>query len=363
MRAMRIVLFGNASEKNAGVRFRLLAWADHLRADGHDCRVCLLSTAADQERCYDGRGRWGKLAYLVRAWLRRWAQLRHVPGADAVFFRGPAFPYGPPLFERAARLLNPRIVFDIDDAIWEPPAHVDSPFVRFMDRGWVRKMCRIARHAIVGNAHLAAYVQPHLPSLTIVPTCVEPADYALPRPDAGGPVVLGWTGLADNLGYLEIAAPAIRRIARRHDIELFVATSRDYALPGVRVRNERWTLDRQYAYFAEADIGLMPLRDTPRARGKCAFKALQYMAAGTPVVVSPVGMNAEAVRDGETGLHAATDAAWEDALERLVVDASLRERMGAAARDDVAARYSFEVNYPHFLAALRAAAGGAATCP
>jgi hypothetical protein len=279
-----------------------------------------------------------------------------------VFFRGPAFPYGPPLFERAARLLNPRIVFDIDDAIWEPPAHVDSPFVRFMDRGWVRKMCGLSRHAVVGNAHLADYVRPLLPALSVVPTCVDPAAYALPRRAAGGPVVLGWTGLADNLGYLAVVAPALQRLARRHAFELHVATTRDYALAGVTVRNERWRMDRQYAYFAEADIGLMPLHDSPRARGKCAFKALQYMAAGTPVVVSPVGMNAEVVRDGENGFLAATDAHWEARLEQLIADAALRRRLGEAARETVAERYSFEVNYPCLLAALHAAAGVAAPC-
>lgn len=356
---MKIVFFGNASEKNAGVRFRLLAWADRLRVEGHDCRICLLSTAADQERHYDGRGRVGKLLYLLRAWLRRWGHLAQVPGADVVFFRGPAFPYGPPVFERVAKLLNPRFVFDIDDAIWEPPAHVDSPFVRFMDRGWVRKLCAISRHAVVGNTHLADYVRPLQPAISIVPTCVDLAAYPEKQwaPDSGRPVVLGWTGLADNLGYLEVLAPALQALACRHAIELFIATSRDYELPGVPVRNERWTLARQYAYFSEADIGLMPLQDTPRARGKCAFKALQYMASGVPVVVSPVGMNTTVVQAGENGFLATSTAEWESALEALIVDAALRQRLGAAARETVRKNYTFDANYATFKAALLAAAG------
>ncbi len=360
---MRIVLFGNASAKNAGIRFRLLAWAARLEAEGHDCRICLLSSVADQERHYDGRGRAGKLVYLLRAWLRRWGQLRQVPGADVVFFRGPAFPYGPPIFERIARLLNPRIVFDIDDAIWEPPAHVDSPFVRFMDRGWVRTMCRLSRHAVVGNAHLADYVRQILPAITIVPTCVDLAAYTeKPVADAVAdrPVVLGWTGLADNLGYLAAIAPALQAISHKHRIELFIATTRDYELEGVSVRNERWQMARQYDYFHEADIGLMPLHDSPRARGKCAFKALQYMASGVPVVVSPVGMNATVVQDGENGFLADTPAAWEAALERLIEDAALRQRLGRAARETVRQRYTFDVNYDAFKAALEAAAGGPA---
>jgi hypothetical protein len=43
-------------------------------------------------------------------------------------------------------------------------------------------------------------------------------------------------------------------------------------------------------------VGIMPLPDTPSARGKCGCKALQYMALGRPAVVSPLGINREIVR-------------------------------------------------------------------
>ena len=96
----------------------------------------------------------------------------------------------------------------------------------------------------------------------------------------------------------------------------------------------------------KADIGLMPLIDTPRARGKCAFKALQYMGVGTPVVISPVGMNAEVIEDGVHGFFARTSEEWYDRLEKLITDPDLREQMGRKARQRVIELYSFEANYP-----------------
>ena len=129
-------------------------------------------------------------------------------------------------------------------------------------------------------------------------------------------------------------------------MRMHVATGAPYALDGVEVVNEHWILGREIGYLQEADIGLMPLDDTPRARGKCAFKALQYMAVGTPVVVSPVGMNAEVVEDGVTGFLADTPEEWRDRLGRLIADPDLRERMGRAARERVRARYSHAVYYP-----------------
>jgi len=221
-------------------------------------------------------------------------------------------------------------------------------------------MAGMCRHAIVGNAYLAEYVRPMNSQVTVIPTCIDlekhvaKEDY---RHD--GPVVLGWTGLKDNLGYLDAIAPAIRALAEAYDVKLSVATGRPYTLEGVVVENHYWQLDHEIDYLREADIGLMPLEDTPRARGKCAFKALQYMGVGVPPVLSPVGLNAEVVEDGIHGFLPGSVEEWHDALERLIQDPDLRARMGRAARQRVAEHYSHAVNYPKFKAVMEAVAGTA----
>jgi len=138
---VKFVLFGNDTAKNAAIRYRVIAWADRLTAEGHRCVVCLPASIPLFERLYNGRSRISKTFYFLLVLLRRLLDIRHVVGADAVFFRGPVFPYGPPILEHVIHFLNPRMVFDIDDAVWEPPAHVVSPFVSLIDYGWVRKMC------------------------------------------------------------------------------------------------------------------------------------------------------------------------------------------------------------------------------
>ena len=169
---MKIVFFGNATEKIAAIRYRVIWFADRLRAEGHACVVCLPSSVAAREQGYEGRSRWAKLLYLGRVWLTRWAQLRHVIGADVVFFRGSVFDYGPTFFERVIHLFCKHLVFDIDDAVWEAPAHVDSPFVRWMDFDWTWKLCRISSHAVVGNRVLKDRVAPLMgtDAVSIVPT-------------------------------------------------------------------------------------------------------------------------------------------------------------------------------------------------
>ena len=76
----------------------------------------------------------------------------------------------------------------------------------------------------------------------------------------------------------------------------------------------------------------MPLPDTEYARAKAGFKLLQYMAAGVPVVASPVGINRDLVERSGAGFLADGPDEWEEALRTLLADPDLRERLGTSGR-------------------------------
>jgi glycosyltransferase involved in cell wall biosynthesis len=93
------------------------------------------------------------------------------------------------------------------------------------------------------------------------------------------------------------------------------------------------------ARLAAADIFVLPSRSEafPNA-------ALEAMAAGLPIVASGVGGIPELIADGTTGLLVPPgDApAVADRLCRLMTDPGLASRLGAAARAEALARYSFD---------------------
>ena len=85
--------------------------------------------------------------------------------------------------------------------------------------------------------------------------------------------------------------------------------------------------------------------DNAWTRGKCGLKVLQYMAAGLPVVSSPVGVNKDIVEHGITGFLAESSDEWETAIEQLIRDPDLRKVMGEAGRKRVAKHFSIEMTF------------------
>jgi glycosyltransferase involved in cell wall biosynthesis len=123
--------------------------------------------------------------------------------------------------------------------------------------------------------------------------------------------------------------------------------------PGVAVEVARWTEESESDLIARMDIGIMPLRDGPWERGKCGYKIIQYMACGLPVVASPVGVNTTIVQQDENGYLANNASEWLGGLERLILDTSLRARMGEAGYARVKSEYSLAAQAPRLASILR----------
>jgi glycosyltransferase involved in cell wall biosynthesis len=72
--------------------------------------------------------------------------------------------------------------------------------------------------------------------------------------------------------------------------------------------------------------------------------AMEAMAAGLPVIASAVGGLLDLVDHGRTGLLVPVDdpGAFAGAIDQLMADPARAARIGAAARQDVMTRYSFD---------------------
>jgi glycosyltransferase involved in cell wall biosynthesis len=271
------------------------------------------------------------------SWRERLVLLPECRRADVVVIQKTLMS---PLFLRLLRLASRRLVYDFDDAVYYSSKNTPS-------RSRMRKFATTVRQVelvIAGNDQLAKQARQFNRNIVVLPSAVETR--GVPTRDSScndDRTIIGWVGGRYTLPHLLQAAPVLARLAARYPIELRILSSEGIDMPGVNTRFIPWQLETQNAEIAQFDIGIMPLPDTPHTRGKCGYKALQYMAAAVVPVVSNVGTNAQVFKNGEEGLATNNDEEMLQALTTLIEDPELRRTMGLRARGRVEQDYAVEV--------------------
>lgn len=212
-----------------------------------------------------------------------------------------------------------------------------------------------ADRVVAGNPLLAEWAAEHTHDVVVIPSCVAPDRYRRKTDyTVGDPPRLGWIGSADNEVYLELVASALREVHRRTGARLTLIGTTRPTLGELEDMIDRvaWSEATQYALLSELDVGLAPVPDELYTRGKSGYKLLQYAAAGTPLVASPVGVNREIL--SALGMPAAEDAdEWSDAiLDLLERPVDTRARLGARARELTELQYSFDALLPKWREAM-----------
>jgi len=342
----------------ASSRVRGYQYLPRLRAAGIDITVSPLLPDAYLQRLYAGART--HLTELGAAYLRRVAALLQRTRFDLVWIEYEALPWLPVGFELWALGRSTPYVVDYDDAIFHR--------YELHPRGWVRRMLgskidRVMQHAalvLCGNDYLAARArQAGAQRVEHLPTVIDLERY--PRPDFSetkepNPVpVIGWIGSPATTHYLEHVRTALAQVCASGQARLRLVGARDPHWGDVAYEIVPWAHDSEAALLAGFDIGIMPLPDTPWERGKCGYKLIQYMACGKAVLASPVGVNRQIVVPEHNGLLAESTQQWVQALQRLLRDAALRQRMGAAGRVLVEQHYCLQVTAPRLIELLRSA--------
>ncbi len=343
---MKVVALSRTTTRGPSSRYRIAQYVSRLGARGIHVELRPLfgdGWFAILERPSGVARTVAKAGYSLLRLAARLVQLAGLRAArpDLVLVEHQLFPYLPVWVER---LLWPRCaptVLEFDDAI-------------HLTRGHRRKLevlCARADLVIVGNRFLEEFARPFARRVAVIPTTVDLERYAAARDvqrerrASGDPTFrVGWIGLRYNFPYLdELAAPLAALAAQGRDVELRVISSGapepGPAWDGVRVVARPWSEATEAEELGACDVGVMPLPDTPWARGKCGLKVLQCMAAAVPVVCSPVGVNADIVEDDRNGLLAPDAEGWSRALARLAREPELRARLGDAGLETVRAGY------------------------
>lgn len=343
----RLLLLPRYTDLGPSSRLRMSQFIPAFEAAGATVEVSPLAGDAYLHEFF-ATGRRSK-AESLRGYLRRAATLlRSRP--DLVWLEKENFPYFPGWAERLLALPGAPYVVDYDDAAFHIYDRHRSALVRRVFERRLDPLLRRSALVTAGNTYLADYAREHgARDVMLVPTVLDPRRYPQAPARDRPPFRVGWIGTPKNTQYLELVVPALNALGRERAVELVTIGSRP--VPGLSVPqvSHAWSEAEEAALLGTIDVGVMPLINSPYERGKCGYKLIQYMAAGRPVVASPVGVNTAMVIP-EVGRLATTADEWLAALRLYADDPALRARTGRAARRLVEQRYSVEAVAPSLVA-------------
>jgi phosphatidylinositol alpha-1,6-mannosyltransferase len=208
-------------------------------------------------------------------------------------------------------------------------------------------------HLIAVSQYTAAQVQAVLPDaeLTVIHNGVHFARFQAPAPAPAktGPTVLASGGVKQRKGTHVLVAAMARVRERVPEAKLVVTGRQDNLSYLAQVKRQIAELGLESAvhlvgqipepallgWYQHADVFALPsLAIGGRFEG-FGLVFLEASASGLPVIGTTGSGAEEAVVHGQTGLLVPQDdaPALADAITRLLADAPLRQKMGAAGRD------------------------------
>lgn len=354
MKVLLLVL--HRKDRSPGQRYRIEQYIQYLNQEKVETHFSpLLKTEKEDKNFYSNKNYIPKVLIGIKTFIRRVKDVLSIGKYDIVLIFRDAFFFGT-FFEKWIKKKNIKIIYDFDDAIWLMDENPNQGvFNKLKNPEKTATICRLADQVIVGNAYLAKYASHYNQNVTIIPSTIDFSHYVYKEQEQKEKVCIGWTGSFSTVKHFNTIMPALEIIKEKYEEDVYFKligvpsfVNKKLGLKGIPWKSETESKD-----LSELDIGLMPLPDNEWTRGKCAMKGLQYMALEIPTIMSPIGVNADIIKDGENGFLASSTEEWVEKLSLLIENPTLRKKMGKAGRKTVEASYSVEANKDLWLKAFQ----------
>ncbi|MDC0561212.1 glycosyltransferase [Bacteroidia bacterium] len=291
----------------------------------------------------------GEKRFVFKYYLKRFINLFSIFRYDFIVIEKELFPYLPPFFEYLLR--NKNYIIDIDDAIFHNYDLNPNRFIRFFLKNKMDIVFKYSHTTIAGNSYLYnRALKSGANKVKILPTVINLKNYyQIKKQCKNQGLVIGWIGSPSTLKYLKSISKVLESLIAKYNIKIYIVGASENIGINKNVFYFEWQESKEVEIISKFDIGIMPLMDTPWARGKCAYKLIQYMGCGIPSVASPVGMNKFVIKHNENGFHAVTHIDWFNFLELLICDEELRVSLGNNSYDYVKNNFTTKIVYKEFI--------------
>ena len=334
-------------------RFRFEQYFEILREEGHNFDVSPFLDDRAWAILYRPGHWFKKMSGILRGYIRRIKDVFRLGKYDAIFIHREAAPFGPPVFEWIiTRVFKKYTIYDFDDAIWIPNASESNSKLTHVFKCFsnVSKICRWSSKISAGNKFLKEYAFKFNSRVIINPTTIDTdLHHNITTDHRNNKFIFGWTGSHSTIQYLDQLFPVFQELEKTENFELQVICDIPPKFSLKSLKFVRWKKETEIDDLINFNVGLMPLPDDIWSKGKCGFKALQYMALGIPAVVSNVGVNADVVDHEINGCVCKSAEEWIHYLKRLVREPEYLQALSSKTREKIVNQYSVKANKQNFL--------------
>jgi glycosyltransferase involved in cell wall biosynthesis len=333
-------------------RFRFEQYFDKLPEAGFEFDVKPFLDEHAMLYLYDSGNFFRKVWKVNLGLIKRFFQMFTLGKYEYVFIHREAAAIGPPIFEwLITKVFRKKVIFDFDDAIWlkntSSTNSVISLFKRYRN---AENVCSWAWKVSCGNDYLANHAKQFNQNVVVNPTTIDTENlHNRTRQFSEGKITIGWTGTHSTIKYLDSLIPILKKLETEFDFNFLVIADREPEFEFKNLQFLPWNKQTEIDDLLKMDVGVMPLEDDKWAKGKCGFKALQYMALGIPAIVSPVGVNTKIVDHNANGWICDTEVEWEQTLRQILEKQIELSTFSEAARTKIKKYYSVKSNTSNFL--------------
>jgi glycosyltransferase involved in cell wall biosynthesis len=286
-----------------------------------------------------------KVLGTLRGYWRRWQDLYKLKECDIIYIFMWATPIGFPFYEWMIKKSGKKIIYDFDDAVFTTSDYFSLMTVIKGDYK-SQFLIKHANEIILSSPFNLDYCKKNNlnSAATYIPCSLDLDRFTTRQKKIGDPPILGWTGTFSSKPYIDSIKPMLYELKEYLKYKIVFITNFEYELPGLDLEIIEWSDETEIEDLHKIDIGLYPLTESPWSLGKGGLKTLQYMAAGIPTISTDFGTVKDFINHKENGFLVRTKSEWIKAIQEIISNDRLREKIIDSARQTVEERYSVSAN-------------------
>lgn len=357
-----ILYLENFPRENSGYQYRAAKWAELLQKEGYKVDIwTLCEDKVDFETRIKTKPFSTFLLFALRIRLQQVLASRRfetvIVRRELLWFND----YGNLFLDKLLLKLHPNAILDFDDdiaAAKNQPKKISSLYGKFLleNGNKFNESLKLYKRFFVASNYLKNKVLQEntvisTDAVCVIPTCVDYDQYPQKvYPEKIDQFTFGWIGGDHNYAELDAIIPILNDLSNKQSFKLLVIGGKKFKRKAhFDIEFRSWSLDTEIQNLMAVDVGLMPLKESERTKGKGGFKLLQYMGLGIVSVASAITINNEIIDHGKDSYLCVNDKDWRETLLFILSNKNVLKKIGEKAREKITANYTFQAQYDNYI--------------